>query len=77
MEKEHSCTSSHGYLLVWHSELNILAPAGICKIERLIRLTQFVSCMRRGELHWKLGSVNFRNDFWDCYQGQGKTLANS
>ena len=33
--------------------------------------------MRRGELRWKLGSVNLRNDFQGCYQGQGKTLANA
>ena len=23
---------------------------------------------------WKLGRLNFHEDFWDCYQGQGKKL---
>ena len=30
------------------------------------------------ETRWRLGRVNFRKDFWDCYRGQGETkLANS
>ena len=53
------CTSRFGLGLVfcWHGILSVILP---------LLAAQFATLQTRG----KLGPVNFRKDFWDCYKGR-------
>ena len=64
---------------------NIAKGRGKTKGSRIFQsvsrfLSKIVGCLfaiRHFKMKRELGRVNFRKDFWDCCQGQGKKLANS